>query len=53
MKNTEIAFYLFKLFGYSSLHIGGNGHSIQLFHLFSMYIKEKSFKYLKNQSFFW
>ena len=53
MKNTETAFYSFKQFGYLSLHIGGNGASVEVFHLFSMYLKNKAFKYLKNQIFFW
>ena len=34
MKNTEIAFYSFKQFGYLSLHIGGNGNSFEVFRLF-------------------
>ena len=53
MKNTEIAFYSFKQFGYLSLHIGGNGDQVEVFRLFSIYLKNKVFKYLKNQSFFW
>ena len=53
MKNTEIAFYSFKQFGYSLLHIGGNGDSVEVFCLFSMYLKNKTFKYLKNQSLSW
>ena len=36
MKNTEIAFYSFEQFGYSSLNIGGNGDSVEVFDLFSM-----------------
>ena len=52
MKNVEIAFYYFKQFGYLSLNIGGNGASVEVFCLFSMYLKDKAFKYLKNQSFF-
>ena len=52
MKNTEIASYSFKQFGYLSLHIGGNGGSVEVFRLFSMYLKYKAFKYLKNQSFY-
>ena len=32
MKNT--AFYSFKQFRYLSLHIGGNGDSVEVFHLF-------------------
>ena len=51
MKNT--AFYSFKQFRYLSLHIGGNGDSVEVFHLFSMYLNDKAFKYRKNQSFFW
>ena len=53
MKNVKIAFYYFKQFGYLLLHIGGNGASVEVFCLFSMYLKDKAFKYLKNQSFFW
>ena len=49
MKNT--AFYSFKQFRYLSLHIGGNGDSVEVFHLFSMYLNDKAFKYRKNQSF--
>ena len=52
MKNTEIAFHSSKQFGYLLLHIGGNGDSVEVFRLFSMYLKDKPFKYLKNQSFF-
>ena len=36
-----------------SLHLGGNGASVEVFRLFSMYVKDKAFKYLKNQIFFW
>ena len=35
-----------------SLHLGGNGASVEVFRLFSMYVKDKAFKYLKNQIFF-
>ena len=52
MKNTEIAFHSFKQFGYLSLYIGGNGDSDEVFRLFSMYLKNNPFKYLKNQSLF-
>ena len=52
MKNNEIAFYFFKQYGYLSLHIRGNEDSVQVFNIFSMYLKNKVFKYLKNQSFF-
>ena len=52
MKNTETDFYSFKQFGYFSLHIGGNGNSVEVFSLFSMHLKGKAFKYLKNQGFF-
>ena len=52
MKNIEIAFCSFKQFGYFSLHIGGNGNSVEVFRLFSMYLKDKVFKYLKKQSLF-
>ena len=34
MKNTEIAFYSCKQFGYLSLHIGVNGDSVEVFRLF-------------------
>ena len=46
-------FLLLKQFGYLSLHIGSDGHSVKVFRLFSMYLKGKAFKYLKNQSFYW
>ena len=48
MKNTENAFSSIKKFGYLSLHIGGNGDSVEVFRLFSIYLKDKTFKYLKN-----
>ena len=48
MKNTEIAFYSFKQFEYLSPHIGGIGDSAEVFRLFSMYLKNKAFQYLKN-----
>ena len=53
MTNTETAFYSFKQFGHLSLYIGCNGHSVEVFRLFSMYLNDKVFKYLKNQIFFW
>ena len=53
MKNTENALSPIKQFGYLSLHIGGNADTVKVFRLFSMYLKDKAFKYLKNQSFFW
>ena len=53
MKNNEIRFHSFKQFRCFSLHIGGNRNSVEVFRLFSMYLKDKAFKYLKNQSFFW
>ena len=53
MKNTEIAFCSFKQFGYLQLHIRSNWDSVEVFRLFSMYLKDKAFKYLKNQSFIW
>ena len=31
MKNTDIAFYSFKQFGYLLLHIGENGGSVEVF----------------------
>ena len=34
MKNTEIVFYSFKQFGYSSLNIGGNGIQLKYFAFF-------------------
>ena len=53
MQNTEIAFYSFKQFGYLSLHIGGNIDSVEeVYCLFFMYLKNKSFKYLKYESSF-
>ena len=52
MKNTETAFYYYKQFAYLLLHIGSNGDSVEVFRLFSMYLKDKPFKYFKNQSFF-
>ena len=42
MKNTENAFSSIKQFGYLSLHIGGNGDSVVVFRLFSMYLKDKA-----------
>ena len=53
MKYTENTFSSIKKFGYLSLHIGGNGDSVKVFRLFSMYLRDKVFKYLKNQSFLW
>ena len=32
------------LYGYLSLHIGDNGDSLEVFYLFSMFLKDKSFK---------
>ena len=52
MKNTESAFSSFKQFWYLSLHIGVDGDSVEVFCLFFMYLKDKAFKYLKNQSSF-
>ena len=52
MKNTEIGFYSLKQFGYFLLHIGCNGNSVEIFRLFSMYLKDQVFKYLKKQSLF-
>ena len=34
MKKTNIAFYSIKKFGYSLLHIGGTGDSVEAFRLF-------------------
>ena len=48
MKNSEIGFYSFKQFIYFSLHMGGNGNSVEVFRLFSMYLKDKAFKDLKS-----
>ena len=45
-KNTEIVFYSFKQFRYLSMHIVGNGNSVEVFRLFSMYLKDKAFKHL-------
>ena len=53
MKNTENAFSSIKKFWYLSLHSGGNGDSVEVFRLFSIYLKDKTFKYLKNLNFFW
>ena len=53
MKNTETDFCFFKQFGYLSLHIAGNSDSVEVILSFSMYLNDKPFKYLKNQSFFW
>ena len=53
MKNIEIGFYSFRQFGYFPLHIGGNGNSVEVFHLFPMYLKDEVFKYLKKQILFW
>ena len=47
MKNAESAFYYIKQFGYLSLHIGGNRASVEVFRLFSMYLKDQ------EPSFFW
>ena len=52
MKNIEIGFYSFRQFGYFPLHIGGNGNSVEVFHLFPMYLKDEVFKYLKKQILF-
>ena len=52
MKNTENAFSSFKQLRYLTLHIGSNRDSFKVFRLFSIYLKDKAFKYLKNQSFF-
>ena len=53
MKNTEVAFYSFKQFGYLPLNIRSNRNSVEVFRLFSMYVKDKAFKYLKKQSIIW
>ena len=53
MKNTENAFSPIKKCGYLLLMIGVNGDSVKVFRLFSTYLKDKAFKYLKNQSFSW
>ena len=52
MKNTETDFCFFKQFGYLSQHIAGNSDSVEVILSFSMYLNDKPFKYLKNQSFF-
>ena len=46
MKNTDNDFCFIKQFGYLTLHIGGNGDSVEVFRIFSMYLKDKAFKYL-------
>ena len=51
MKNAGNVFFSFKQFGYLLLHIRFNGDSVEVFHLFSMHLKDKAFKYLKNQRF--
>ena len=53
MKNAENAFSLIKKFGYLSLHIGGNGDSVKVFRLFSMYLKDKTFKIPQKSKLFW
>ena len=57
MKNTEMLFLLLNnldIYRYLSLHIRGNGDSVEVFRLFSMYLNDKAFKYLKNKSkLFW
>ena len=53
MKNAENTFSSFKQFWYLSAHMGGNGDLIEVFCLFSKYLKDKAFKNLKNQIFFW
>ena len=36
------------------MYTRGNGNSVEVFCLFSMYLKHKAYKYLKNQNlFFW
>ena len=51
MKNTENAFSSIKQFGYLSLHIGGNGDSVVVFCLFSMYLKDKALNTSKTKAF--
>ena len=53
MKNAENAFSPIKKFGYLSLHIGGNGDSVKVFRLFSMYLKDKTFKIPQKSKLFW
>ena len=57
MKHTEMLFLLLNnldIYRYLSLHIRGNGDSVEVFRLFSMYLNDKAFKYLKNKSkLFW
>ena len=50
MKNVENAFSSFKQFCYLSLHIRGNGDSVEVLCLFSIDLKDKAFQYLKNKS---
>ena len=52
MKNTEVTFYSLKQFEYLPLNVRSIRDSAEVFCLFSMYLKDKAFKYLKNQSFF-
>ena len=53
MRNTENAFSPIKRFGYLSLHIGVNGDSVKVFRLFSMYLKDKTFKIPQKSKLFW
>ena len=53
MKITKTVFYFLKQFGYLWLHIGSNRDSFEVFRLFSMYLKDRPFKYQENQYFFW
>ena len=43
MKNTEIFIDRY-LSGYLSLHIRGNGDSLEVFRLFSVFLKDRAFK---------
>ena len=41
LKNAETASYSFKQFGYLSLHIRGSGALVEVFRVFSIYLKGK------------
>ena len=52
MEKTDIFFYSFNQFGYSLLHIGGNGDLVKIFRLQTKYLKDKAFIYLKETRLF-
>ena len=53
MKNTEATFYSLKQFEYLPLNVRSIRDSAEVFCLFSMYLKDKAFKYLKKQNIIW